>query len=374
MSTTTFILKGLLTTSLLILISLWGGRSDDIRLVLIYLAPYAAAAVLPVKFTDLASELVLGAVLVELPFTVLFSFFGGIFPDSHVLALMRITSVIFAVLAVVGVMAKRKTDQKTGYFIGGASASVTYILIAVFVLSSSSNSAEIQPDPTATLSSIHTCLALYAEKHQGQYPRGLNELGPHGSQCLDAWLAKGYAGNMRITYHPQGKATAGNYSLLMANGSWFKKSFSFFTDKSGMIHESFTSHSASAEDRVIENASSTLRAIANCLIQRGAPYPRDVQHFPEDSKLRCSRKSIESGVLHYGIHDAEMKYAPKLDHALIKGFTLMARPMSYGKDGVRSYFVDETGIVRGTTENRPAGPDDSPVPGCEYDFNPCHGS
>jgi hypothetical protein len=72
------------------------------------------------------------------------------------------------------------------------------------------------------------------EKHGGQYPPGLKELGPHGLQCLDAGLARGYAGNMNITYHPQREA--GNYSLLMENSSWFKKtSKSFYTDT-----ESFT--------------------------------------------------------------------------------------------------------------------------------------
>ncbi len=367
-------LKVFLAAGLLVLIGLWGTGSEDLRLVLIYLVPYAVAAALPLKFTDFASGLVLGAALIELPVTVLFSFFGGFFPDPRAFPLMRVTSVILAVLAIMGVAAHRKGQKKTGSFIGGALASLAYILIVVLVLSSStSHSAELQPDPTATLGSIHACLVRYAEQNRGKYPPSLSDLGPHGLQCLDDWLAKGYAGNMKIIYHPAPEHGPRNFSLLMKRNSWFQKSNSFYTDQSGIIHESFTSQPASAADRVINNASSVLRSLANCLIQEGAPYPRDIQHFREDPKSSCSRSYMENG-LRYRIPGIEVKYAPKLDHDLVKGFTLTARPRSYGKNGVRSYFVDETGVVRGTGEDREAGPDDPAVPDCEYNFNPCGSS
>jgi hypothetical protein len=240
--------------------------------------------------------------------------------------------------------------------------------------SSTSHSAEVPADPKAALGPIQVCLALYAGKHGEQYPPDLKELGPNGSQCLDGGLAAGHAGNMKITYRMQHNNRAGNYSLLMESGSWFgKKSRSFYADESGIVHQSFTTRPASSDDRVIENASSILRSIANCLIQEGAPYPRDGQHFPEDLKLICSRHFMESG-LQYHTYGAEVRYTAKVDHDTVRGFTLTARPRSYGKDGVRSYFVDETGIVRGTSNDRAAGPDDPPVPACEYDSNPCRGA
>jgi hypothetical protein len=71
------------------------------------------AVALPVKFTDLASGLVLGAVFIELPFTVLVSFFGGVFPDPQVFVLMRTTSAILVVLALVGLVAHRREGQQT---------------------------------------------------------------------------------------------------------------------------------------------------------------------------------------------------------------------------------------------------------------------
>jgi len=372
MSKATSVLKGSLAISLLVLISLWSSRPEDLRLVLIYLVPYLLSLVLPGRFTNFASGLVLGGVLIEIPFTLFFSVFGGIFPDPRSLMLMRVTSMVFVILAVVSVVTHRKEDRKTGSFLGGVATSIFYVLIAAFALSSATgHSTEIQPDPTPALGSIHACLALYAQKHGGQYPSELKELGPNGSQCLEGGLAAGHAGNMKITYRPQRENKTGNYSLFMENTSWFgKKSRSFYADESGVIHESFTTHPASPDDRVIQNASSILRSIANCLIQSGAPYPRDMQHFRDDPNSICSRKFMETG-LQYHTHGAEVHYSVKADHEVAQGFTLTARPGSYGKDGVRSYFVDETGIVRGTSDDRAAGPDDPPVPTCEYDSNPC---
>src|SRR6266849_5248161 len=48
-------------------------------------------------------------------------------------------------------------------------------------------------------------------------------------------------------------------------------------------------------------------------------------------------------------------------------FSLQARPNLYRESGVRSYYVDEDGIIRGTVKNRPATKNDSPVPICEWD-------
>jgi hypothetical protein len=48
-------------------------------------------------------------------------------------------------------------------------------------------------------------------------------------------------------------------------------------------------------------------------------------------------------------------------------FSLQARPNQYQESGVRSYYVDEDGIIRATVKNRPANKNDSPIPTCEWD-------
>lgn len=44
-----------------------------------------------------------------------------------------------------------------------------------------------------------------------------------------------------------------------------------------------------------------------------------------------------------------------------KTYALIARPIQYGSTGQRSYFTNESGIIRATSENRAAGPNDPPI-------------
>jgi hypothetical protein len=47
-------------------------------------------------------------------------------------------------------------------------------------------------------------------------------------------------------------------------------------------------------------------------------------------------------------------------------FHAVARPLQYGSNGVRHYYVDESGIMRGAPTNRDATRDDPPIPECEW--------
>jgi len=42
-------------------------------------------------------------------------------------------------------------------------------------------------------------------------------------------------------------------------------------------------------------------------------------------------------------------------------YTIDARPITYGETGTRSFFADETGVIRYTTEDRPATSEDPPL-------------
>ncbi len=44
-----------------------------------------------------------------------------------------------------------------------------------------------------------------------------------------------------------------------------------------------------------------------------------------------------------------------------RGFTVGATPMIYGSTGTRSFFADETGVIRYTREERPATAEDPPL-------------
>ena len=53
--------------------------------------------------------------------------------------------------------------------------------------------------------------------------------------------------------------------------------------------------------------------------------------------------------------------APRDTHGRIAHYTIVAVPQEYRK-GTPSFYIDETGVERFTTENRPATVSDSPVP------------
>jgi len=42
-------------------------------------------------------------------------------------------------------------------------------------------------------------------------------------------------------------------------------------------------------------------------------------------------------------------------------YTIDARPITYDETGTRSFFADETGVIRYTTEDRPATSEDPPL-------------
>ncbi len=58
-------------------------------------------------------------------------------------------------------------------------------------------------------------------------------------------------------------------------------------------------------------------------------------------------------------------YTPGLPDATghINTYTVVARPPEYGKTGTNSYFTDETGVIRQTSEDRPATATDPPLVG-----------
>jgi hypothetical protein len=65
-------------------------------------------------------------------------------------------------------------------------------------------------------------------------------------------------------------------------------------------------------------------------------------------------------------------YAPVFDNShLATGYRMTARPEHYIQDGMRSYFIDETGVLRATPDNRIAAPFDGEAFPCEMSARPC---
>ena len=94
--------------------------------------------------------------------------------------------------------------------------------------------------------------------------------------------------------------------------------------------------------------------------------PREIrEHFNEPPKMDAHHAGLIDEVLASGKGSGYLIiYEPVAEGArTVKKYTVSARPESYGRTGLRSFYLDQTGLISATTENRPATDDDAFVAG-----------
>jgi hypothetical protein len=108
---------------------------------------------------------------------------------------------------------------------------------------------------------------------------------------------------------------------------------------------------ARAETSAREAMSEVRLALENYAAARGGSYPPSLDVLG-DAARGPARKALSAGY--------ELKYTAGTPNAdgTVRTFTLEARPANYGYS---SFFLDETGAVHSTRENRPATAQDPPV-------------
>src|SRR5215831_1873649 len=111
MPRTALILKGSIITLFLFTLLLPLKRQDFVAF-LIYYAPYIVALFLPNRYIGYAAGICLGTVAIELPFTAVFSFFGGIFPDPKAFLPLRIISILLLLVALSGLVVYLTSQKK----------------------------------------------------------------------------------------------------------------------------------------------------------------------------------------------------------------------------------------------------------------------
>jgi hypothetical protein len=112
----------------------------------------------------------------------------------------------------------------------------------------------------------------------------------------------------------------------------------------------FTNPSAQAESRALE-AMNNLRTVLHSYAATEGGYPASLESLGESA--RTAAQWAQSG-------GYELQYAPAQtdSEGQVKNYILLARPSNYG---FRNFFSDESGVIRGTRENRPATAQDPPV-------------
>jgi len=135
------------------------------------------------------------------------------------------------------------------------------------------------------------------------------------------------------------------------------------------MQEEDSSDSSSVNE---SSAVGALRTINTALVQFQANYP-DVG-FPQELRSLALADQLEADSEHAGLLDASIAcphtpcrrsgylfdYVPHF-YSNSSGYGVSARPEEFGITGTRSFYTDESGIIRFTAENRPAGEDDPPL-------------
>lgn len=137
MRPSTFALK--LSLGLLLIVTIvFFTHKKEIAGLLLFGAPYIVALLLPTQYTDFAAGLSLGALLVELPFSLFFSFFGGLFRDpkgSHGVQILSLLLFFVGLACLFAYHSDRKNMDRSRVFGAGALSLVWILLITAVVVS-----------------------------------------------------------------------------------------------------------------------------------------------------------------------------------------------------------------------------------------------
>jgi type II secretory pathway pseudopilin PulG len=110
---------------------------------------------------------------------------------------------------------------------------------------------------------------------------------------------------------------------------------------------------AASQTQAETQASASMQAIARQLAEyaaaSGGQYPASLEALGE-KELSPAREAKREGY--------NLSYTTSEAQGRITHFVLMAQPERYG---FRSFYLDESGVLRATRENRPATSDDPPA-------------
>jgi hypothetical protein len=351
-------------------------KQEQIIGLLIFGGPFLAALFLPIRHTHYAIGLAIGALIIELPACLFFSFAVGVFSTSSDVSPIRVLTAILCYVAIACWIAYRdqKVPEARATMLGVAALSFMFVAVSASVVSTTTSKNTSIRYPANVLGHINACAHQFSEQHGGQFPTKLTELGAKGTGCLETDFAKNHG--VRIKYKATSLDGKPRYSVLIKQGGWFNfNSESYYSDDSGLVHESTPQQAADQTTQVLPTVAGTIQAVARCLTENEAKnkYPRSFDDFPVEASLvkepnrTCSKEFVRGGIK-YQTNGTKLTYERK---AAQDGFLLDARPEIYGQQGIRSYVVDETGIAHATPKNRRARLDDPIAPQCEYDYSPC---
>lgn len=233
---------------------------------------------------------------------------------------------------------------------------------------------------------IGKCVFQYAAAHPSEgFPEKLEQIGPGGNGCFPD--ANGASGHIFL-YEASSSAGTGARDRFTARSKETEHIGSTFSLPDKMVDESGILAAVENEKRgfAFSPALVLTKNIGDCLkmafdASGGDTYPADLHGLlsikaqygvpciqPYEAKdlsvLDLWRNKFSYRFYKFG-------YEPtNAVNSKYKGFRLEARPQEYGKQALRSYFMDESGVVHATPQDRAATAEDADAT-CEFQQKDC---
>lgn len=230
---------------------------------------------------------------------------------------------------------------------------------------------------------VEKCLVAYSLKPgKGSYPAELSQLQSALAGCADRNLTEGkYVEGYKLTYALDPASGGKRFSLLaLPSVTVGKYMTSFFSDETGLLHKQTEGTIAGPGDPLVSTTELVL-ATLNCARNysvglerqraKGQRLDRDFNanelNYPasfNDLADLCFGNSAFSSVQARvssetnSLSDATYTVTYRPPPAGGKDFVILARPLLYGETGIRSYFVDNSGVLKTTLEDREATRED----------------
>jgi hypothetical protein len=221
------------------------------------------------------------------------------------------------------------------------------------------------------------CLDHYALAHSGLYPASFEELTRMTAQfCVPGSLSSGPWRPPKLVYQPaQGSdGRIVGYSILFGpDDFWGKVRTKWYVDQTGLVHTAPEGQVATKQSPVSMNEVLELKSWSECYAKYAAAHPANGESFSWKPMLRPEGRcepdigNIQDGHVQLGQFYTAYFHASAPDGSGKQlGFYVIARPYQYGSTGIRSYYFDESGIIRATPHNREPNSTDEPIPECEW--------
>ena len=235
---------------------------------------------------------------------------------------------------------------------------------------------------------IGKCVFQYAKGHPAQgFPEKLEQLGATGDGCLQRNGGPEVPGHV-FAYEAWSSRGTGRRDRFKARSQEVAKVPSTFPLPDDMVDETGVFANVAGDKRgfAFSPALNLVATIGNCLKREFQAtgtkgYPSNLHgilSIKGDYGTACVQPFQAKDLSVFGLWRNDFVYsgyrftyaALKESGGEYKGFQLQARPEEYGKEALRSYYMDESGAVHATPEDRAANAGDADA-GCELTQKNC---